>query len=307
VPPWAVAGAAVSPWLWFVGRDLDGRLDAVALGLPVLVGAVAAALASAALVTRRLPPALAALSWLVVGVIAVVGPWRPIPGGSPAVGLRIVGANVLADRSGGRVVDDILDERPDLVVVAELGDLVDARLRDAYPSAAVSPILPGQFVGDVGVYSRYPMDAGPLPGGLADQHGMRVVVDGPAGELVVYALHLAKPAFRPTAPVEVGFRSHRRLVDRLRAAVRAEELPTVVVGDLNLVDRSSGYRALAGDLDDAMRAGWVGPTSHRFWTSPLLARVDHVFVPESWCAEDARTFSLTASDHRGVATTVGPC
>lgn len=81
----------------------------------------------------------------------------------------------------------------------------------------------------------------------------------------------------------------------------------MVVGDLNLVDRASGYRALVGELDDAMRSGWAGPTAQRSWLDLLLARVDHVLVPEAWCSTDAVRFHLRGSDHRGLAATVGPC
>jgi endonuclease/exonuclease/phosphatase (EEP) superfamily protein YafD len=39
----------------------------------------------------------------------------------------------------------------------------------------------------------------------------------------------------------------------------------------------------------------------------LLLRIDHVFVPGDWCADDGGRFPLTGSDHRGVKVTVGPC
>jgi endonuclease/exonuclease/phosphatase (EEP) superfamily protein YafD len=145
-----------------------------------------------------------------------------------------------------------------------------------------------------------------LPDGLRDQRGQRVEIDGPEGPFVLYAMHLQKPGISPSS-VEIGFRSHRRLVDRLVDAVQAETLPVVVAGDLNLGDRTSGYRALTDVLDDGMRAGWTGPTSLRRTTRLLLARIDHVFAPETWCAEDSRTFTMRGSDHRGVATTIGPC
>jgi endonuclease/exonuclease/phosphatase (EEP) superfamily protein YafD len=38
-----------------------------------------------------------------------------------------------------------------------------------------------------------------------------------------------------------------------------------------------------------------------------LARIDHIFEPSSWCSDDAHTFTITGSDHRGIATTIGPC
>jgi vancomycin resistance protein VanJ len=297
----------VVPWSWFAIRDLDPVFDAVAVAFPVVVLAVASVLGLVAVAARRPAPALALVSWLAVGALVVIGPWLPVDGRAPTAGMRIVEANVLGDSSGGRAVADILAQHPDLVVVTELGRLVDAALRDEYEAAARSPVLPGAFEGDVGLYSRWPMEPGPLPDALADQRGLRAVVAGPNGDFVVYALHLAKPTLNPSSSIELGFRADRRLIDEVRKAVRAELLPTLVVGDLNLVDRTSGYRSLRADLDDAMRADWVGPTSYRTWTVPLIARIDHVFMPKSWCSSNAKTFTLPRSDHRGVAVTLGPC
>lgn len=106
---------------------------------------------------------------------------------------------------------------------------------------------------------------------------------------------------------DLGFRTHRRLVDALADAVVSEDLPVVVAGDLNLVDRTGGYRAITDVLDDGLRSGWVGPTSLKRQTKLLLARIDHVFIPPRWCAADGKTFTMRGSDHRGVVTTIGPC
>jgi endonuclease/exonuclease/phosphatase family metal-dependent hydrolase len=103
------------------------------------------------------------------------------------------------------------------------------------------------------------------------------------------------------------FTAYHRLIDQLRTAVRAERLPTLVVGDLNMVDRTSSYRAMGHDLSDAMRADWVGPTSRRAPIVPLLARIDQIFMPKTWCSTDSATFTLSASDHQGIVVTLGPC
>ncbi len=297
----------LAPWLWFVVRDLHPRLDMVAVALPVIVTIIVFGLGGVAVAARRLAPAVAAGSWLVVGAIAVVGPWTPVGGPPPRDGMRIVEANVLGDNSQGEVADDILAQDPDLVVVTELGDTVDTRLAAVFPEAARSPALPGQFEGDVGLYSRWPVASEPLVGPLAGQRGMRVLVSRPGGAFVVYAVHLAKPDLSPSNPVEVTFGDYQRLIDDLRAAIRSEALPTLLVGDLNLVDRTSAYRSVGHDLSDAMRADWVGPTSRRSPIVPLLARVDQIFMPKTWCSTGSRTFVLTRSDHRGVAVTLGAC
>jgi endonuclease/exonuclease/phosphatase (EEP) superfamily protein YafD len=304
---WAVVLVGVTPWTWFVVRDLSPLLDALALAIPLASALVSVALGLSFALGRRPLAAVAMASWLAFALVATVGPWVPTGGPPPPSGIRVVEANVLADASGGWVTENILWQRPDVVVVSELGPMVDERLAAALPYVARSPESDSGPAGDVGVFSRWPVSSTPLQGALARERGMRVVISAPSGEFVIYALHLDKPAFRASRSYEVGFRTHRVLIDAARADARAERLPTLVIGDLNLVDRTSGYRAMRQDLDDAMRANWVGPTSVRLSTLGVLGRVDHVFMPRSWCSDRSKIFRLPGSDHLGLAVTLGPC
>lgn len=306
--PLRLVPAAVTalPWAWFLVRDVDARLDAVALLWPVFGTLAVVVLGLAAALARRRRPVVAAGSWLVVLLLVVLGPWRPLGGGTPAPPMRVVEANTFGDNTQvAAIVADVGAQRPDVLVISEVSDALDLALRDRFP-AAVRSIEPNGKPGDVAVYSRYPLQPLPLPRVVADQRGARVVVTSPAGPLVLFAMHLQKPGIDPSS-VEVGFRTHRRIVDRLVAAVAAERRPVIVAGDLNLSDRTSGYRTLMGVLDDGARAGWAGPTSLRRTTRPLLARIDHVLMPEGWCSRASRRFTLHGSDHHGVATTIGPC
>ncbi|MEP7059660.1 MAG: endonuclease/exonuclease/phosphatase family protein, partial [Actinomycetota bacterium] len=72
--------------------------------------------------------------------------------------------------------------------------------------------------------------------------------------------------------------------------------PVVIAGDLNLSDRTHGYRILLSDFRDAMRAGaWAGDTFEQgIWRYALL-RIDHLFVSRSWCAKDPSRFTVTGS------------
>jgi len=289
----AIAGA-VAPWTWFIARDVHPWLDAVALGWPVIGFGTAALLALSSVMLRRQLPGVVAASWLAATMAVVVLPWTPSDAGRADPGVRVVAANTFGTRtSPPSIEDDIADERPDVVVVSEVSDELDATLRRRFRHAARN--------GDVAVYSSMPI--GQIGRAPARQRGMRVVI---GGRFVLYALHLQKPGVTPSS-VEVGFRTHRRIVDAVIDAVRREQQPVVLAGDLNLVDRSSGYRRLTRALDDAMRSSWSGPTSLRRRTQPLLARIDHILIDEAWCADDARLFELRASNHRGVAATVGPC
>jgi endonuclease/exonuclease/phosphatase (EEP) superfamily protein YafD len=301
----------VAPWTWYVVRDASARLDAVALVWPVFGAAAVAAsvLAAALLRSRRL--ALVAVSWAVALLAVVVGPWRPLDTGTPVEAVRVVATNVYANHTyPPGVLRQIEAQRPDVLVVSEVvgasARTFGAAFRYAVGDRVGSDDEDWRIPNDVAVFSDLPMDGGPLPPSLRDQRGLRAVIDGPGGRFVLYALHLQKPGITPSS-YETGFRTQRRLVDRVAAAVEAETLPVVVAGDLNLSDRTSGYRALTDVLDDAMRAGWAGPTSLKRTTRLLLARIDHILVPEDWCSADSNTFTMRGSDHRGVAATVGRC
>lgn len=307
----AAAGPAVTglvaalPWAWFAVRDAGPAADVVAIAMPVLVGAVAVGAAAAALVpgspARRRRAALLGLSTLLMGVVAVLGPW--VPAGQGAVGGR--GVSVL----GGNVdyqdtpTPTMIDVDADLVVVPELApDTVDD-FGAEYPYAVVG----GPTNSPLGVFSRYPFrlleDAG------TDLPGLRVLVDGPDGAFVLYALHIPRPWFAHGAgDYEVSVAEHFALARSVADRVRAETAPVVVVGDLNSTDRGRDYRVLTGDggLRDVMRESWGGPTSVGKWL-PLLGRIDHVLVGGGWCGDGARREELPGSSHRAVHATVGPC
>lgn len=307
----AAVGAVVSvlvaalPWLWFAVRDAGPAADVVAIAMPLPTVGLVAVAAVAALVpgsaVRRRRAALFGLSTLLVGLVAVVGPW--VPADTGAVGGR--GVTVL----GGNVdfqdtpTPSMIDLDADLVVVAELAPSTVADFGEVYPHTVAG----GPPNSRTGVFSRYPVrvlqESGPaLP-------GMRVLVDGPDGEFVLYALHIPRPWLgRSDEHYEVTVPEHYALARAVAEQVRTETSPVVLVGDLNSTDRGRDYRVLTGrsGLVDVMREGWGGPTSVGKWL-PLLGRIDHVLVSDGWCGDDTRQEELPGSSHRGVHATVGPC
>jgi len=300
---------AVVPWAWFVVRDVSPRADAVALLWPLLALGVVIVLLAVAATLRWTGLLVAVASWVVVSAVVVVLPWRPLGGPAPrSGGIRVVAANTYGAnrRPAAAVAADVLAQHPSLLVVSELSPRIDAALRRAFPHRAVDLTSGRDHRADVGVYSDFPLARTGLPWGVPAEHGLRVVVEAPGQRLVLYAIHLQKPGVRPSS-YEVGFRTHQKLVGRIADAVQAEKEPVLLAGDLNLADRTGGYRRLTGVLDDAMRGGWAGPTSHRATTRWLFARIDHIFMPEGWCSASSRTFAITGSDHRGVSTRLGPC
>jgi len=304
--------AALLPWSWFLWRDgfrlpLLGRtpprvvLEGVAVLLPVLVAAGVAAVLVLAGLRRRPGPVVVAASLALFGVVAVVLPWRPRPGPRPVDPVRVLVANARFDNDEVEAAAaDITGQDGDVVVVPEVPPELHERLSELFPSALRAYGGPRQ--GAVGVYSRWPLDREERRDRLMRSGAFRLVVDGPAGPFVLYAVHFAPLGL---GRGRVGPAEQERMIERLRRAVAEETGPVVVAGDLNVVDRSPLYRRLTDVLDDATTRSWRGPTSLRWRV--LLARIDHVLVSEDWCGGSSGTYSVAGSDHRGVSVEVGPC
>jgi len=288
------------PWTWFLVRDLGPLFDALAVVLPLVVLGAVFGQAVVAYVRHRVRGAAVAASWALFGVVVVVGPWLPQRGPAPVSPMRLVEVNAKGGLEVPGLVAAIERQHPDIVVVSETGGGVRAALQAHFAWS-----LPEDHK-DVTVYGDRSMRMLPLLPALG-RRALRIEIDGPAGPFVLYALHLVKPGLRPAGSYQVTFARHRQIVAAVARAARAERLPVVIAGDLNLSDRTWGYRNFARHFRDAGLAGWGGPTSERGALRRLELRIDHVFVGPGWCAAHARRLALPGSDHRGVATTVGPC
>ena len=126
--------------------------------------------------------------------------------------------------------------------------------------------------------------------------------------MIVYALHIPRPA-GTDGPYEVSVSDHVSMVEAIADAVEAETLPTIVVGDLNTVDRGQGYRRLTSTLTDAMRQNaWAVPTADRpLPFSLLFARIDHVLMSSDLCATSGKSINTRYADHRPLVVDVGMC
>jgi endonuclease/exonuclease/phosphatase (EEP) superfamily protein YafD len=292
--PALVLLVAALPWAWFALRDLLGVVgDTIAIVLPVLV-VVAALLA---VVVSRRAGVLVAVSFLAFGTVAVAAPWRPADAGAVRAGsaVTVASANVTGMRStlpALRAVD------ADVLVVAENDPAVDAQLAKTYPDHLFTAGTPS-----VGVYSRFALKE--LDGPGPDLPGMRVAVAAPV-PFTLYALHVPRPWWTGSGEYQVTAGEHHRIVSAVAARAQHEPGPVVLAGDFNSTDRGRDYRNLTAGLVDAMRDGWIGPTSVTTWRLFLL-RIDHLLVSPGWCGDDSRRFDLPNSDHDGITATVGPC
>lgn len=294
------------PWGWFMARDAYVGFDLVAMVVPAVFAGSAIVVAAAAIASKRAIGALVAVSLLAASALATVGPWRPRGGGWPvdASAVTVAVANVLADsRPPDPVAASILARNADVSVLLESQQWIEKRFRTVYPYGLGTDLVGG----DVAVFSRVPLVRHErLPGDLAP-YGLRIVAGGPAGPFALYALHLPKPALS-SGKLRVPVSQQRRLLEHLRDVVREDALPTVVAGDLNLSDRTEGYRIMDGVFIDAARAhSWAGPTSRRALVGLLALRIDHIFVTRAWCARGLGRFDVAGSDHFGIESQVGPC
>ena len=253
---------------------------------------------------------VALVTVLVLSGLVVVGPRWPQRTPPPVRVVSLVAVNLQfdsLDAAGG--VASAVATGADVLVISELTSATDAMLRAVYPQHVVTDDLlrDGKF--GQGVYSTLPLTRLAPPVGSPPQL-LRVAVGG-ADPFVLFAVHLPRPTFADPAPNEMigfgGFRAMAFALDRA-ADDDATRGPVVIAGDLNLSDRTSGYRRMSDGRIDAMRAGWTGSTyDGPFPWSFLLLRIDHVFVPRDWCTADSRTFEVAGSDHHGVAASIGPC
>jgi endonuclease/exonuclease/phosphatase (EEP) superfamily protein YafD len=295
-----VALAAAAPWLWFAVRDLDGPMDTVSVGLPIVGVTAIISAAIVAVVIGRAWPLVCGTSIFLVCAVAVLTPRMPRAVAPPDPPIRVVMANVWdANPTPQAVPASLLGRGADVVVAVEMR--VAGFAESASTAATAAGLTSAVEDGELGAWSRFPMrELSELE--LPPARVMRVGVDAPGTPFVLYVVHSLNP-LRDTT-----FSDQRRFIDALLAAISRERRPVVVAGDFNMSDRVASYRVMDTALTDAMRADAAGRTTYvGGWWSAVLLRIDHVFVDPSWCARDPATFVVPGSDHRGVDVTIGPC
>lgn len=316
--------------MWFLVRSLHPLMDYLAIALPVLLLGGAITFAIGAVVRASRLAALTVVSLVALFFVAVIAPMRPASAASPQDTVRIATMNLglywFSDNDAGFFV---FEEEPDVLIGVELTEShhTEFQNRFAFNEAdilaieeqranqnALDPDGEGfrrNGLPSVGVYSNYPISVLDDPiesvvdGGLP---GFRVRIDAPAGPTVLYALHIPRP-FPGNGSYELSVSEHVQLVRAIADAVAQETEPVVVAGDLNSIDRGQSYRALTAVLDDAMRqSGWAVPTADRPlpW-SLLFARLDHILLSSSLCAENGASRDTQYADHRPLVADVGPC
>jgi endonuclease/exonuclease/phosphatase (EEP) superfamily protein YafD len=296
--PWirTLLTAAV-PWSWFLVRNLGWIAEPFAVAFPLIILLGLALSATFAIVGRNPRTLVVAASVLVLGVVVVLGPRAPQSTPAPVEPLRVLSANVFYGNETPDLAARVLARSDaDVVVAVETGDDF-AELLAALDHERTFEVLGPEIV----VRSRYPIRALPLSSALSDRRAIRVLVERPEGEVILYAVHALNPAYESTFARQLDY------VTRLSRAAQRETDPAVIAGDFNMSDRELGYRRMTSVFRDAGRAGWAPDTyDFSFWRV-LFLRIDYVFIPRSWCSAAAGRVDVPGSDHEGVVATVGPC
>ncbi len=320
----------LTPWLWFPLRGVHPWMEIVAVLIPVLTAsAILLTVLVAAFRRSWLGLALAG-SLLIFLVTAIALPRAPLSAAEPSDSTRFAAINV-ARRwfSSNDVGFFIYDQEPGVFFGSELSESHHEELSGRYDNSIVdllglppdpSPVEGARDLADtyrlndapsIGVYSDFDIElledpiADEVAGGLP---GFRVRVDLPEGEVILYALHIPRPG-TGSGIYEVGPGEQRDIVDAIARSISAEELPVIVMGDLNVVDRGSSYQHLTSDLWDVMRLdSWAGPTREGdLWHTLLQLRVDHLLISEELCAMDPQAPAVFFTDHRPIQADIGPC
>ena len=260
-------------------------------------------------------PHVAAVSALVVLLLALLRQWRPLAPAAVAMlalatavlpratgagadvegaRLRVLTANVTFGRvPAAPVVELVRRHRVDVLSVQELTPGFDARLR----RAGLEELLPHDVVRPedgatgTGLYARHPLRERPAPqGGPFAQTAAEL--DWGIGFEVV-SVHAPPPV--SAQHVE----SWHETLDRLRGPDR----PRILAGDFNATLDHRALRALiAGDYTDA--AGATGNGLTATWPADRALRpgivIDHVLVTRELRPVRTEVLELVRGDHRAV-------
>lgn len=206
--------------------------------------------------------------------------------------------NVLSSNtSTDALLQQIKDERPDIIVLLETNRLWIDRLSDIEQDYPYRAVVPREDYRGMALYSKLPilsdsiefLSAGATPSIMAT-----LLLDNASQtEFILIATH-------PLAPVSGSYYASRNA--QLSAiAAKAEKLndnPLIVAGDLNTTLWSKHYKILEeqGSLANARTGFGVAPT----WPSLFSVfgiPIDHVLISEHFAVEDFRIGSNTGSDH----------
>ena len=272
------------------------------------VATAAAALLLASLVLRRPWMMVVTLAALAAQSLPGILPGRTaaahaVTGACTGPTLRVVTVNVLFTNSTpAPLLDWLARSDADVIALQEFTpewEAAVAPLMERYPHRRVLA-RPDPY--GIALLSRWPLQPGAGTVDLAGDGMPSLVgtVELPAGrELRMMALHTHWPVTRE-------LQQQRDLALRAAAQLAAGgDVPTVLVGDLNLTPYAPAFARLVRDsgLRDALdEEAWRPTWQAGFW--PLALPIDHVLVPRDACVVAHEIGPDVGSDHRPLAVTL---
>ena len=248
-------------------------------------------------------------------LLAIPNAWYVMPYLTPLVmsqsaaaveegGIDIVAINVNYRNADHEKLRQYLESAsPDVIVIAEMTNEWSQALgflHESYPySTGTSRPDPWGLV----LFSRLPLaEAELLDLGVPGTVHARVILDAGSQPLQVFAVHLYSPTNAQRAE-----RRNRQLADLARR-VSESQLPTIVIGDLNVTPFSPYFDRLlqtAGVVDARRPSGFhfTWPTS----AVPLWIPIDHVLSGPSVNVTRVDRGPDTGSDHYPLEVSVACC
>lgn len=293
-------GALIAVLAVLMAGEQVWALDLLTFFWPVLAIAAVALL----LLTVPFGGSLARIAALAL-VAACAAPFvmlPPPPDSAAGEKIRILTANLFVENPDPKPFVALLTHaQPDIVVTEETRRSFAEAVRDSglYPFETEGEL---SLADDKKVFSRYPIrefqQLGDLPGRKIGRHPMRLVIETPAGPLVVYAIHPDTPRSREQ------WLDRNAYFERLATAIRgeAEGTPVVLAGDWNMPAYSAFFRDFFAETGYRFaRPGlWLPVT--RF--AMRLARfgyfgstIDHVAVSPQIRVTDWKRGSDIGSNH----------
>lgn len=211
--------------------------------------------------------------------------------------LKVMACNVLTpNRESHKLIDLVLNERPDLLVLLETDAWWQAQMSPIEPLFPHRVFVPQDNLYGMHLYSRIPLRNTEISF-LVDPEIPSIHTSAHLTQDVIVRMHFLHPT--PPSPTE-NDESTERDVELLMVAksLKDEEAPAIVAGDLNDVGWSPTtrmFRKLSGMLDPRVGRGMFSSFHAKHWFArwPL----DHFFHSDHFQVVRIARLPAMGSDH----------
>lgn len=200
------------------------------------------------------------------------------------------------------ITNDIREIDADIVAIQELtpesANIFESQLAVQYPYRALHPVR--GFHGQ-GILSKYPITEDDFWKIYLGHQRVQIDVYGQA--IAVYNVHPVHHIV-PSRGFDVSYRTEE--VNVFLQKANQENIPVLIVGDMNMTDQSRDYQNITHTYQDAYKqVGYgMGTTFPAHLPIPSLLRIDYVFHSDAFTPLIAEVLrSSGGSDHRPLVVT----